>query len=117
MKKEELKAKAIEKFGFCWNNEYREKLKAESRNLIASNTLTDEETVKHCIIVFKALFSRSLEKSDYGLKHADFNTYVAMLLNQEQFKNAYGEKRYNMLVDIYGKKKGVPTGTYYYLKK
>ena len=100
LKRDELKARAIEKFGFCWDDEYGEKLKAESRNLIASNTLTDEETVKHCIIVFKALFSRSLEKSDYSLKHVDFNTYVAMLLNQEQYKNAYREKKYNMLVEI-----------------
>jgi hypothetical protein len=116
LKIDELKAKSIEKFGFCWDDDYGEKLKAESRNLINSGTLTDKETVEHCIIVFKALFSRSLEHSYYNLKHIDFKTYVAMLLNQEQWKNAYSKKIYNMLVDTYGKKKGIPTGTYYKIK-
>lgn len=117
LRQDELRLEAIKKFGFCWDDKYGEELKGESRALIDSNTLTDEETVKHCIIVFKALFSRSLYGSGYNLKHVDFNTYVAMLLNQEQFENAYGEKIYNMLVDIYGKKKGIPTGTQYHLKK
>lgn len=117
LRQDELRLEVIRKFGFCYELKEAEKIKDDSRELIAVQPLTLEEELNENINVFKALFSRSLYGSEYSLKHVDFETYVAMLLNQEQWKNNCGEKIYNMLVDIYGKQKGIPTGTQYHLKK
>lgn len=117
LRQDELRLEAIKKFGFCYEPKEAERIKDDSRGLIATHSLTLEEELNENINVFKALFSRSLYGSEYNLKHVDLNTYVAMSLNQEQWKNNCGEKIYNMLVDIYGKQKGIPTGTQYHLKK
>lgn len=111
--KDELKEKAIKKFGFCWDVSEREEKKGKSRALIQSGNLTNEQICENAIIVFKALFSRSLEGSCYNLNHVYFNTYVSMLLNQEQWKTAYNSQVYEMLKKQFGVSKGIPQGTYY----
>lgn len=111
--KDELKEKAIKKFGFCWDYIEREEKKAESRNLISNGNLTNEEIYENAIIIFKALFSRSLEGSCYNLNHVDFNAYVSMLLNQEQWKKEYNLQVYEMLKKQFGVSNGIPQGTYY----
>lgn len=113
LRRDELKETAIEKFGFCWDYKEREKIKADSRNLIRSGKLSTEETVKNAILVFKALFSRSLEGYHFSLKHVNFETYVAMLLNQDFWKNEYTPEVYDELVRLFGTKEGIKEGTYY----
>lgn len=110
---DELRKKAIEKFGFCWDYKTREKIKAKSRALINNKSLSDDEIVENAILIFKALFSRSLEQSVYNLNHVDFNTYVSMMLNQMQWKNEYNSTVYAKLVEKYGVSEGIENGTYY----
>ena len=114
---DELKENAIEKFGFCWDYTEREKATANSRKLINSGTLNTEETVKNAVIIFKALFSRSLEEYHFSLSHVNFETYVAMLLNQDFWKNEYSPEVYNELVRLYGTREGINEGTYYIAPK
>lgn len=114
---DELKETAIEKFGFCWDYTEREEAKANSRKLINSGTLNTEETVKNAVIIFKALFSRSLEAYHFSLNHVNFETYVAMLLNQDFWKNEYSPEVYSELVRLYGTKEGINKGTYYIAPK
>lgn len=104
---------AIERFGFCWSNIDRERKKAAARNRIADGGLTDSEHFDAQITVFKALFSRSLENADYSTAHVDFATYVAMMLNQDQWKRKIDPHIYNLLVEDYGTKPGIQEGTYY----
>lgn len=111
--KDELKEKAIKKFGFCWDVSEREEKKGESRALIQSGNLTNEQICENAIIIFQALFSRSLEGSCYNLNHVYFNTYVSMLLDQEQWKTEYNSQVYEMLKKQFGVSKGIPQGTYY----
>lgn len=113
LREDELKEAAIEKFGFYWDYAEREKKKADSRILISSQTLNSMEIAENVIIIFKALFSRSLEGYRFSLKHVDFNTYVAMLLNQEFWKNEYSPEVYDILVKQFGTKEGISEGTYY----
>lgn len=110
---DELKEAAIEKFGFYWDYSEREEKKANSRQLIATKKLNNQEIVENAIIIFKALFSRSLEGYDFSLKHVDFDTYVAMLLNQDFWKNEYSSDIYEILVKQFGTKEGISQGTYY----
>lgn len=113
---DELKEKAIEKFGFCWDYKEREKLKADARNSRDENNLSENEIIETFVTEFKALFSRSLEASGYNSNHVNFKDYVAMLLNQEQWHtkcNNYGKQVYSRLVNMYGKLPGIPSGTLY----
>lgn len=103
---------AADKFGFCWAATYREEVKAYARGQI-ENILSDDEYVDAQLDVFRALFSRSLEASDYSLQHVTFEDYVAMLLNQSQWKEKIPQHIYSVLASDYGVKPGIVQGSYY----
>lgn len=104
--------KAVDKFGFCWNGEYREEIKGKARDCISElHSLSDQIDAQ--IDVYKSLFSRSLEASGYNLNHVDFQTYIAMLLNQGNGHHGVSGDLYNALVNKYGKKEGIKSGTYF----
>lgn len=106
---------AVKKFGFCWPYAVRENAKAIARNKLLREDLTLKERTDANIEIMKALFSRSLEASKYDLEHVDFATYVAMLLNQNQFKEKIENDVYNELVKQYGIKEGIEDGKTYYI--
>lgn len=106
--------KAVEKYGFCWPYDVRENAKAIARNKLAKEGLQLDEKVELNIEIFKALFSRSLEASDYSLDHVDFPTYVSMLLYQDQFKNKIDKDSYKEMVEKYGTSEGIEEGKTYY---
>lgn len=110
--------KAVNKFGFCWSRSVSENAKAIARTDLQKGILDFNERVSANIDIFKALFSRSLECSDYSLHHVDFSTYSAMLLYQEQFKKKIDKDVYAALVSKYGTSKGINEGeTYYHVKQ
>lgn len=116
---EERRILAIQKHGFCYDNEEREKIKADSRNKISSGTLSDEDLINEAINIYKALFSRSLAACWYNPKHVSFEDYCAMMLNQEQ-RLIYGKLSDDKfqwlkgeLIKKYGKKPGIPQGSCY----
>lgn len=121
LRKDELKEKAIEKFGFCWESIEAENIKNRSREKISSGELNDEEMFEESINILKSLFSRSLEAYSFSPKHVDFETFSAMILNQgERQRSLFGdlsdkeyEKLYKKLIDKFGKKNGIPKGSYY----
>jgi len=106
--------KAVNKFGFCWPRSVSENAKAIARTDLQKGTLDFNERVSANTDIFKALFSRSLESSGYNLNHVDFNTYSAMLLYQEQFKQKIDKDVYAELVIKYGTSKGIDEGETYY---
>lgn len=106
-------AEAEKKFGFCWNYQRRENLKAEARQIRDNPSIPLPVRIEAELTVFKALFSRSLESSDYNLNHVDFPTYISMMLNQGNRATGTPNDVYNDLVSEYGKKPGITSGTYY----
>lgn len=106
---------AIKNFGFWWTYKKRERLKAEARNKINHEKLSTQEKINEYEIVFKALFSRSVESSKFDLSHPKLNEYIAMLLNQKQFCNIIEKETYNALVNKYGRNSGIDEGSTYYI--
>lgn len=105
--------KAILKFGFAWSYSFREDKKMQARSIIANPNATDDRKYEAQIIVFKALFSRSLEASGYSCDHVGFDDYVAMLLAQEQWSISIPPAVYKRLIKEFGKKEGISSGSYY----
>lgn len=105
---------AVKKFGFCWEYTYRENVKADARNNIADNPqMPVQKYIDLQILIFKSLFSRSVEASKYDLEHISFDKFCAALLNQKQFKDKIREDVYNEMIKKYGTNDLVPNGTYY----
>ena len=105
--------KAKEKYGFCYaNHGENEHKKVIARNIVKDFSLPINERYDAQIEVFRCLFSRSLQSLNYSEEHIDFETYIAMLLNQDSIQAKIGDELYAMLVDEYGKKEGF-NGTYY----
>lgn len=102
--------RAAEKYGFCYRWEDLGAKKSHAYDVLQS-TSPPEAKEAAAIELLKVYFSRSLGQNGYSLKHPDFNSYAAMLLNQNQFKRRFGEKIYSKLVDLYGKKPGIPEGS------
>lgn len=107
---------ATKKHGIIYSNTVEnEKLKSENRNIVNDTSMPIEDRYDAQKIVFRCLFSRSLEASNYSEKHVDFNTYIAMLLNQESTRKKMPTEIYDIFVKEYGKKHGIPNGeTYFY---
>lgn len=104
---------AIDKFGFCWDQVYRENKKAAARTIVDDDSYLLNHRIDSQIIVFKALFSRSLENAGYSLAHPAFPDYVAMILNQGEGHHSIPVRLFPELVRRYGKMPGIPQGTYY----
>lgn len=104
---------AIDYFGVCWNHEFREKKKADARAIINNDSTSLSAKVEAQTIVFKALFSRSVESCGYNLDHPDFGDYVAMILNQGEGRHGIPVDVYQEMIEMYGKKTGIENGTYY----
>lgn len=106
--------KAVDKFGFCWEPIFWEEKKAEARAVVNDETKSIDERIDAQIIVFKALFSRSLMQNNFDLEHPDFESYIAMVLAQGKGKHSIPEELYDPLVSKYGIKDGIPAGTIYH---
>lgn len=109
--------KAVEKFGelYCYYPE-REKLKAANRNISHDVSLPIGERMEAQIKVLHCLFSRSVEGSGFDLRHVDFDTYVSMMLGNESYrKNNLEDDLYKALLNQYGTKPGISSGSYYHI--
>lgn len=107
---------AVKHFGFCWNAVYRENAKARARNMLKyeASPLSENEKVECYETIYKALFSRALEASDYSLDTTSFEDYIAAILFNKR-SNVPDEDTdvYNALAKKYGVKKGKVSGTYF----
>lgn len=106
---------AIDEYGFCWEQLYRETKKAEARIALSNPHASLCERIECQTIIFKAWFSRSVEAFGYDLDHPDFPTYVSMILNQGEGKHGIPNDVYAAMVELYGMKPGILKGTYYLL--
>lgn len=84
--------------------------KGEIYDVIYSEKSSLEEKCIAALGLLRIYFSRSIGQRDYRLDHPHFDDYVAMLLNQNQFKERFGEDVYNVLVQRYGKQPGIQEG-------
>lgn len=84
--------------------------KGEIYDVLYSEKSSLEEKCTAALGLLRIYFSRSIGQRNYRLDHPQFDDYVAMLLNQNQFKERFGEDVYNVLVQRYGKQPGIPEG-------
>lgn len=108
--------KAKEKYGFCYSNiAENERIKAENRNIVKDFSQPLSKRYDAQIEVFKCLFSRALDASNYSDSFISFEEYIAMLLNQPSVQKRLGKELYEKMLDKFGAKEGIPDGqTYYY---
>ena len=101
---------AVEYYGdCCCSKDKWAKMKSHAYDILDSENSTKNEKVDALLELIKAYFSRSVSSWGYSLDHPKFNDYVAMLLNQERFQN-YDKGAYNVLLERFGKKSGIPEG-------
>lgn len=91
----------------------REKSKHEAHSVMIGSGYSLEEKREAAVRWFWAYFSRSVEASEYSLKHPRFEKFVAMLLNQGDWRNRLGEDLSGLFVKEYGQLPGIPEGSYY----
>ncbi len=84
--------------------------KSEIWDVLNSEKSNIEEKCIAALGLLKIYFARSFGQLNYRFEHPKFDDYVAMLLNQNQFKGRFGEDVYNALVQRYGKQPGIPEG-------
>ncbi len=108
--------KAKEKYGFCYSNlAENERIKAENRNIVKDFSQPLSKRYDAQIEVFKCLFSRALDASNYSDSFISFEEYISMLLNQPSVQKRLGKELYEKMLDKFGAKEGIPDGqTYYY---
>lgn len=107
---------AVAKFGFCWPTLAAENAKTIARNVLEKGglSLSLDERVELNTEIFKAFFSRSLAGNDFSLDHPTFEQYIAMLLNEKQFKGKIDEETYQTMIRLYGTIPGIIEGETYY---
>ncbi|WP_349672949.1 helix-turn-helix domain-containing protein [Lacrimispora sp.] len=107
--------KAVEKYGklYC-NYAEREKLKGDNRAIRNNSSLSLSERYNAELLVLRCLFSRSLERNQFELNHVNFEGYVAMMLNNEKYRDNLDEELCNKLLNEYGTLSGIKNGESYY---
>lgn len=106
---------ATTKYGKIYSNySEREIIKANNRNIVKDSSNSLEVRKLAQIEVFRCLFSRSLEASNYDPQHISFEEYISMMLYNEKLKEEFGEELYNALVQEYGVAPGITPGNSYY---
>lgn len=101
---------AVEYFGdCCCSKDKWAKMKSSAYDTLDSDNCTKFEKADALLMLIKAYFSRSVSAWGYSLDHPKFDEYVAMLLNQTRFEN-YDKEAYDVLLDRFGKKPGIPEG-------
>lgn len=80
----------------------RENIKATARNIIYDSDISPESVEDYYMNIFQAYFARSLEQNHYNLSHVDFNSYVAMILNQPQITEQINSTVLTNLINKYG---------------
>ncbi|MDD6988793.1 helix-turn-helix domain-containing protein [Ruminococcus sp.] len=106
-----IKAQKI--FGCVWSTEEINEMKLKAYDIFNEEENDTDKRYNACIDFMRCYFSRSLRGCNYSLDHVDFNTYAAMLLNQNHFKKRFGVS-YKRLVDKFGTKSGLADGTTYF---
>jgi len=111
--------KAVEKYGelYCSYSE-NERIKAYNRNKANDLSISLDERYQAQVNVLRCLFSRSVSASGFDLRHVSFDDYIAMMLNNEKYRNLLDANICQKLIKKYGTKKGINNGeSYYHINK
>lgn len=90
--------------------------KASARNIINDSESSLEAKCNAKLQEYLCLYARSVNRSknDGETFHPEFNTYIAMMLNQQYQKERTPQPVYDYLVEKYGKLQGIPEGKSYW---
>lgn len=81
--------------------------KSKAYDILGSNQYSEDEKYSAAIKLIESYFSRSLYANQLKHSHPPFNKYVAMLVNNEEWKEPFSEPIYQKLVAAYGKLPGL----------
>lgn len=93
--------KAVEKYGFCWNQIRSDEKELLHRKLLADKSLSPENEVYHIEEVLKATFSDLLRENNFEYKY-DFNAYVSKQLWKHSIQNMISRSALEQLKEKYG---------------
>lgn len=79
-------------------------------DILYSKQASLEEKCLAALGIFRIYFSESVYQQDFHFAHPQFDDYVAMLLNQDRFRDQFGTEIYSILIQKYGKLPGIPEG-------
>ncbi|WP_252233738.1 helix-turn-helix transcriptional regulator [Clostridium sp. ZS1] len=91
----------------------REIIKRKSQEILQDNSSIISEKVNAAVNLYKSWYARSIEDSNFNINHPLFNEYIAMMLNRKDSKKYLSEPVYNLLIQKYGLKEGIPDGESY----
>lgn len=105
------------KFGFMYHHDQREQIKREIDQVIQDGNKNTEEKMAAYEKMFKVYFARSFEASDFSDHHPNLATYIAMLLNQDNWVRILTPEFHSFFVAQYGKLPGIAEGKSYFVVK
>lgn len=91
----------------------REVEKRKCYEILENDKTTISEKVDSAVTLYKCWYSRSIESSNFDSNHPSFNEYIAMMLNRKDSKQDLSEPLYDLLVQKYGLREGIPNGESY----
>jgi len=92
----------------------REAIKRKYHEILQKNNSSILEKVDAAIKLYQCWYARSIEDNNFDIKHPSFDEYIAMMLNRENSKKDLSTPVYDLLVQRYGLKEGIPNGKSYY---
>ncbi|WP_252238262.1 helix-turn-helix transcriptional regulator [Clostridium sp. VAP51] len=95
----------------------REIIKRKCHEILQDDSYIISEKVDAATKLYKCWYARSIEDSNFNINHPLFNEYIAMMLNKKDSKKYLSEPVYNLLVQKYGLKEGIPDGESYSPRK
>lgn len=102
---------ATAKFGRLYStSRENEKVKGENRNIANNLSLPLDERYDAQLLVLRCLFSRSIIANNFDLNHVSFDGYVAMMFNNEKYRNNIDKELCQKIISIYGTLPGIPNG-------
>lgn len=96
-------------FEFYYDYIERQKIIEENERKLNASSLHAAFRLESARLIMKAHFSESIECCNFNIKHVKFETYAAMLLNQNCWKAKFSDL-HDMLSSEYGEMNGLLEG-------
>ena len=100
-------------YGFCWNKPYRDEVMRNVYPMLDNQSTLLQDKIKLYTLIFKALFSESLENVCFSTYHIKFVEYCGALLTQEPFRYSISRDVLDRLTQIFPPNDIVLNGTLY----
>lgn len=101
------------KFDFYYDPYEDDNIRGQCDIVLKDKNKSIEEKFEAAELMLKTYYSRSITAAKFDKNHVGFKEYASLLLDQDQWKDRFGDTVYNLLVKKYGCKEGLEGSTYY----